>query len=69
MFFFHNIFLITLSLTGSKKQSEKQAALFAVRVEAVVYARHGRELMGCPAFAKGYGEARSPLYENLWCSC
>jgi hypothetical protein len=26
----------TLSLTGSKKQSEERAALFAVRVEAVV---------------------------------
>ena len=36
----------TPRITGSKKQSDEGAALFAVRVHAIVCARHGRELMG-----------------------
>jgi len=38
---------ITLRITGGKKQSDEGAALFAVRVNAIVCARHGHDLMGC----------------------
>jgi hypothetical protein len=39
---------ITLYITGSKKQSDEErgAVLFDVRVYVIVYAQHGRELMG-----------------------
>jgi hypothetical protein len=47
----------------------KSAVAISHPLDFFVYARHGRELMGCPAFAKGYGKARSPLYEDLLCSC
>jgi hypothetical protein len=45
--------------------SSPGAGFIGEPVEPIVCARHGRKLMGRPAFAKGCGEARSPLYENL----
>lgn len=36
--------LLTFAITGVQKQSE--APLLHVRVDGVVYARHGHELMG-----------------------
>jgi hypothetical protein len=41
----HRIAALTRE-NGGKKQSEERAALFATRVDAFVYARHGREFMG-----------------------
>jgi len=44
----------TFAITGVQKQNE--AALLHVRVDGLVYARHGRELMGC----------KSPVYESCY---
>ena len=35
-----------LAITGNKKRCDEGASLFIVRVDGVVYAQHGHELMG-----------------------
>ena len=37
---------ITTKLTGKIKRSEERAQLYLVRVQRLVYAQHGHELMG-----------------------